>query len=111
MKQEEVVTPNGEVFVCWIGTSAQENWDLIDASEPRNIWFHLDGISSAHLILKTVGPVSARTIARCASLCKQHTSKARWMKKTGVIYTEVFNLSRSEETGSVVARKTRRVVV
>ena len=35
-----------------IGKDAEQNTELILESEPHDVWFHLDGVPSAHLILR-----------------------------------------------------------
>ena len=36
-----------------IGKNAQENFDIIDASLPHYLWFHIENAPSCHVIAKT----------------------------------------------------------
>jgi predicted ribosome quality control (RQC) complex YloA/Tae2 family protein len=35
-----------------VGSDAQDNFNIIDAAEPTDMWFHLSGHSSCHVIAK-----------------------------------------------------------
>ena len=38
-------------FEIIVGSSSQENWDIIDDSCQNDIWFHLENLPSCHVIL------------------------------------------------------------
>ena len=65
-----------------VGQSAAENDALCAAAEPHDLWFHLEGDSSPHVILQCAGEPCAQAIADCCQLCKNHSKKkaAKWAK-------------------------------
>ena len=65
-----------------VGQSAAENDALCAAAEPHDLWFHLEGDSSPHVILQCTGEPCAQAIADCCQLCKSHSKKkaAKWAK-------------------------------
>lgn len=89
-----------------LGQNAQENFDLIDASRPDDIWFHISGQSSGHVIAsipegsnydkKTI----RRIIIQGGIICKQF-SRLKSEKDVNVIYSRVKNLVKTEKVGSV----------
>jgi predicted ribosome quality control (RQC) complex YloA/Tae2 family protein len=95
---------NTEVeYTIFIGKNSQENWDIIDKANQRDIWFHLGGgLPSPHVILKLDTPekVSKTLIKHCALLCKQN-SKMYNVRKVNVIYTEIKNVKKADKVGSV----------
>ena len=40
-----------EDFEFKVGSSARENWEIVKAAQPQDLWFHLDSVSSASGIL------------------------------------------------------------
>ena len=99
----------------WIGENAQDNWDMIDKSEQNDIWFHLDGHPSTHVILKIADlgknmlkKISKQTLIHCAVQCKLHSKFGEISsnkQKMKVIYTEVKNVSKADKLGSVYTKK------
>jgi len=76
---------------AWVGRNNKEN-DLLThkASHTRDIWFHAQGVSGSHVILRTSGnpeQVPASVLEKAASLAALH-SKARHSSLVPVIYTE-----------------------
>jgi predicted ribosome quality control (RQC) complex YloA/Tae2 family protein len=75
----------------WIGRSAAEN-DLLTHRHAalRDIWFHAQGVTGSHVVLRTGGrpdQVPQRIIAQAAALAALH-SKSRHAGIVPVIYTE-----------------------
>lgn len=92
------------------GENAQENWNLIDDSRQCDIWFHLENKPSPHVVLKTQNKkkIHKQTLLYCAMLCKQH-SKLSEHKNTSIIYTEIKNISKGKEVGSVITKNINRL--
>lgn len=103
--------PIGNYFVN-IGKSAKENWQLLDNSEPFDIWFHLDNASSPYVILevKNLETIPTSIISECAKLCK-HSSKHKNVNNVSVIYTTVGNLKKGEALGSVYLTNTPNKII
>jgi hypothetical protein len=115
---KEIILVEGEVeYIVWVGTNAKDNWNIIQLSEPDDIWFHIDNLPSAHVILRHRGYCSAEIVARCALLCRQSMKKIQTGKtdkkgKKGgitVISTEVANLTFGENVGMVHISKTANI--
>lgn len=93
-----------------VGESAQENWDLIQASEQNDVWFHVKNNPSCHVVL-TVNPKKdphKSVINFCAALCKEG-SKQKNNNNIIVIYTEIKNIKKADKIGSVTTKNIKYV--
>ncbi len=74
----------------WVGRSDKENDELTHrASSPDDWWFHAQGVSGSHVILRTGGQpdqVPKRILERVAAIAAHH-SKMRTSGLAPVIYT------------------------
>lgn len=112
----ETFSCKGSEYMFNVGENAQSNWELIDNSGPGDIWFHLDGIPSGHVVLRNtdksgegaVGNIPRSVIKRGAMLCKKQSKVKKDQNKYGVIYSKIENLAKGEEVGSVVILDNRR---
>lgn len=98
-----------------IGKNAQENFDIIDEAEPRDIWFHVEGESSCHVIAHVSSYIlckkrTSKIIKQGAVLCKQHSRYAS-SKNLPIIYTFIENVTKTRIPGSVTTENTKRVVI
>jgi predicted ribosome quality control (RQC) complex YloA/Tae2 family protein len=88
-----------------IGENAQDNFDIIDQSEPSDIWFHVEGRPSCHVIATMPDTINKKEkhkiIKKGAELCKIH-SKYKSEKKLKIVYTKIENVVKSEPVGSVL---------
>jgi predicted ribosome quality control (RQC) complex YloA/Tae2 family protein len=103
----------GDSFVVHIGRSAKENWELLEESEPSDIWFHLDNKSSPYVIIEAIPnqPIIQDMIIKCAKLCKSY-SKDNKSTRSSVIYCPVSNLKKGKEVGSVLLKtKPQRITI
>ncbi len=106
MKTETFVFDNTE-YTIYVGQNKTENWELIDAAEKTDIWFHIDGVPSCHVILVNMNVVKLRdvprqVIKRCAYLCKINSSAlVKSMSKCFVIYTPISEVVKTEIVGEV----------
>jgi predicted ribosome quality control (RQC) complex YloA/Tae2 family protein len=99
-----------------IGGNAAENFELIDNAEPNDIWFHVDGLPSAHIVASI--PESMRLdkkqwlkIAKQGSvLCKQH-SKYASQKNLPIVFTEIKNVEKTDVIGRVNITNQRTVYI
>lgn len=82
-----------------MGRDKIENEDLIKFGWPRDVWFHVDNLSSAHVYLRmqegeTIKQIPAAVLADCAQLVKANSIEGN-KKATGavrVVYTPWSNL-------------------
>jgi predicted ribosome quality control (RQC) complex YloA/Tae2 family protein len=98
-----------------IGTSAKENWDIIDMSLELDLWFHVDEFPSAHVILKNpddtpIKKIPKSVIKRCACLCKTHSKQAS-VEHVKIIYTQIKNVSKADIVGSVHVINKKSIVI
>lgn len=112
MKSETFVLDDGEKIVFHIGQNAKDNFQIIDNSEPDDIWFHIKDISSCHIVAqisKYYDTESMQTIIELGSaLCKQNTRKLNSLKsRVDVIYTEIKNVKKTKTLGQVETKNTR----
>ena len=95
-----------EEYTFQIGRDRHDNWALIDSAEPWDIWFHVDGAPSSHVVLAMedfggdIRQIPVAVLKRGAGLCKEHSS-SKSMAKCAVIYTRVENLKKGRDVGSV----------
>lgn len=75
----------------WVGRHNRENDALTHrAAHHRDLWFHAQGVSGSHVILRTAGrpeQVPKVILAKAAALAAQN-SKARHASLVPVVYTE-----------------------
>lgn len=89
-----------------VGQNANDNFNIIDSSNPNDLWFHLSGESSSHVIAclpankKLDKKQKRQIITQGALLCKQH-SKHKSLSKTTIIYTDIQNVEKTDIPGSV----------
>jgi predicted ribosome quality control (RQC) complex YloA/Tae2 family protein len=106
MKTEIFVFGNNE-YTIYVGQNKTENWQLIDASEKTDIWFHVEGAPSCHVILVNLNRVKLRdvprqVIKRCAYLCKVNSSALiKSMAKCVVNYTPISEIVKTDIVGQV----------
>ena len=82
-----------------VGTSAEDNWDLIKRSDKEFYWIHVDGEPSAHVVIALdIVPLEAE-LKYAAFLCKQQTKINGSRKFVGC---PVGNLRLGSKPGEVI---------
>lgn len=114
MKEEVFESQYDEcTFRIRTGQSDKENWELIDDSEQNDIWFHVEGHPSCHVVL-SVGDYKKKphqtVIKHCAALCKDG-SKLKYNRKVTIIYTQIKNVKKAGKPGSVTTTSTQTIKV
>jgi hypothetical protein len=75
----------------WVGRNNKENDKLThQAAQPRDLWFHAQGVPGSHVILRTEGDtdnIPRKVLEKAASLAALH-SKAKHAGIVPVIWTE-----------------------
>jgi len=91
----------------YVGENAQDNFDIIDTSQPDDIWFHISNISSCHVVAK-IPPNHKlnkkqlhKIIIQGAELCKQN-SRMKSQTDVSVTYTKIKNVNKTHIIGSVM---------
>mmetsp|Transcript_18550 Transcript_18550/g.50918 ORF Transcript_18550/g.50918 Transcript_18550/m.50918 type:complete len:396 (-) Transcript_18550:36-1223(-) len=88
-------------YVCKVGESAQENWDLVDGAKKHHFFFHLTDFPSPYVVLECdKGEPNAHIQERCSEICVEH-SKQRSAGKVKVDATPCGNVKvdRRDVTG------------
>jgi len=95
-----------------IGKNKEHNFELIDAAAPTDLWFHVQNIPSAHVILEIAPGVKPdrSTLKQCALLCKAH-SKAKNEKRVAIIYTEIMNVRKTGTIGKVDLSEQPKIIM
>jgi predicted ribosome quality control (RQC) complex YloA/Tae2 family protein len=89
-----------------IGKNAYDNFDIIDAAYPDDLWFHINENASCHVIATMPDDMCfdkkqlMYIIKQGAILCKQH-SKYKSQKKTSIIYTKIKYVTLTNIPGKV----------
>jgi predicted ribosome quality control (RQC) complex YloA/Tae2 family protein len=103
-------------IIYLVGMNAQDNFYIIDAAEPTDLWFHLSDYSSCHVIAKLPPDIQLdkkqklQIVKQGALVCKQH-SKYKSVNNLKVIYTPVSNVIKQSIIGQVEALHTKDITV
>ena len=87
-------------YTAIIGRNAQGNWDAIDTAEKDDIWFHIDGVSSCHVILKNndcvqINEIDKKIIKQIGIVCRSYKKS---MKNAPC---KIENIEKGKDIGSV----------
>lgn len=99
-----------------IGKNAQNNFDLIDMSDPDDIWFHINNKASEHVVLSVPNEISFTkkqmkdAITQGALLCKIH-SKYKSNSNVEIVYTEIKNIKKTSVVGSVTIKNSKIKII
>jgi len=89
-----------------IGKSASENFTIIDDANENDIWFHIDGEPSGHVIAKMPTDINLtkkqlrQIITQGALVCKEN-SKYKSQKNVDVVHTYVKYVEKTNILGKV----------
>ena len=104
--------------IIYMGKDKFENEDLIKYAWPdRDIWFHVDDMSSAHVYLRLPAPIENYSeipdelIQECSQLTKANSIQGCKRASCGINYTWARNLKKTigMETGSVTFHNSQLV--
>jgi predicted ribosome quality control (RQC) complex YloA/Tae2 family protein len=98
-----------------VGGNAQENHDIIDAADPEDLWFHISGCSSCHVICKIPENINDKKILQKiakqgAVICKEN-SKYKSYKNVKIDYTKIKYVTKKEIPGSVIITNAKSVFI
>lgn len=94
-------TTNG--LQTYIGKNSKENFEIIDQSDPGDIWFHLaDGVSSAHAILRIrKDSPKELDIYEAAFFLKESMNKTKNLKTVKIEYIDIKYVKKTKTLGTV----------
>lgn len=104
-------------YTIKVGTNAKENWTLIDNSYPDDLWFHLDDFASAHVVISQDTCAQEeiiylnQIIVLAANYCKTNSKNGKNLHKVKIVYTEIKNLKKGKEVGSVFISKPNYITI
>lgn len=91
-----------------IGLNAKDNWNIIDNAKQNYIWFHIDKLPSAHIIMES-NDITKKNIINGALLCKDNS---KYNSKVSIIYTEIKNIRKGKNIGEVyVKNKCNKILI
>ena len=106
-----------QIFNIIIGTNAKENWNIIDSSDSFDLWFHVENYPSGHVIiqeqlLSKTEPIlyPNQIISLAANYCKLQ-SKLKNKNNVKIVYTEIENIKKGKEVGSVFISKEKYLFI
>ncbi|KAJ9450873.1 Coiled-coil domain-containing protein 25-like protein [Diplonema papillatum] len=103
-------------MTCYVGRDKHENEELIKWGWPEDVWFHVDGHSSAHIYVRlekgqTIADLSEDVIEECCQLTKANSIDGCKLNNIKVVYTPWANLKKTAtmDAGQVSFFKPREV--
>jgi len=89
-----------------VGENAEDNFYIIDHSHADDLWFHVQGLSSCHVVASIYGlnldkKQHRQIITQGAVVCKQN-SRYYSMSNLAIIYTTINNIEKATPVGTVV---------
>ena len=95
---------NENVYEILIGKNAYGNEEIIKMSDNDDLWFHINNLPSAHLILKCKEKISKRDLYKIGNILLDHNKKVP--RNSNIIYTKVKNIKLTNKLGSVITKNT-----
>jgi hypothetical protein len=116
MKIENISFTNLPCITYYIGSNAQNNFDIIDIASPEDIWIHAsNNVSSCHVIITNIPIVTKKQknkiIKKGIQLCKQNTNKLISQKNVEFIYTKVKFIHKTEKKGQVIVSNEKKFIL
>lgn len=92
-----------------VGENEEDNFHVIDSASPDDMWFHIDGYSSGHIIAKIdsmkLDKKNLRQIVTQGCVLCKEVSRYTHIKDIGVMYTRIKNVIKTETVGRVALAK------
>lgn len=119
LNEHSHITLSSSDIVCYVGRDKHENEYLIQYGWPGDIWFHVDGLSSAHVYfrLKNVDTVSSipiddlppDSVYDMMQICKNNSIAGCKLASCKMVYTPHSNLKKTfdMESGAVTYHNTK----
>lgn len=100
----------------YIGRNKLENDQVINMGAPDDIWFHINEVSSCHVVASIPNDIvthkERRYIVKAgALLCKKYTHKMRSAHDVDIVYTKLKYLTKTRHIGCVHVSQQSHIVV
>jgi len=109
--KREIFLHNNQAYSISIGGNKCENTALITESLSNDVWFHIAGLPSCHVVMKNTEKLGNIPRQVFAYLCKINTNSAKSMSKCDVVYTTVANVQTTAIAGAVITQNTKTISV
>jgi predicted ribosome quality control (RQC) complex YloA/Tae2 family protein len=97
-----------------VGSNANDNFLVIDSSNPTDLWFHVSDYPSAHVIAEISNDTSKKDlkyiIKKGAVICKQY-SKYSNQKNLEITYTQISNVKKTNIAGKVNITNEKNIII
>ena len=106
-----------QIYVDFIvGGNAQENHNIIDDANPHDIWFHLNNVSSCHVICKIpenieINKKAQLKIAKQGALICKENSRYYKEKNIEINYTKIIYVTKLETPGAVTIKNEKKIII
>ena len=102
-----------EGYTIRIGQKQQENADLVDSSDPDDIWIHVANGPSAHGVISnpTGKKVPPKVIKRVCCLMKAGSERYKRVNKLEFSVTKIKNLQPTENVASFIVSDCKTVTI
>jgi predicted ribosome quality control (RQC) complex YloA/Tae2 family protein len=99
-----------------VGGNAQENHDIIDDADPEDIWFHVSGHPSCHVISKipadaVVDKNGILKIAKQGAVVCKELSGLKKQKDVKIDWTRIKYVTKLDKPGSVSITNQKQMVI
>ena len=116
MKTEIItIQPLKREITFYIGKSKEDNFDVIDAGNENDLWFHASHESSCHIVCEVPDNIDRSDmkyiIKMGALLCKNNTNKLKSQKNVEIIYTQIKNITKTAIAGCVQTTNTKTIII
>jgi len=102
-----------EGYTIRIGQNQQENADLVESSDPDDIWIHVANGPSAHGVISnpTGKKVNPKVIKRICCLMKSGSEKYKRVNKLEFSVTKIKNLQPTDNVASFIVSECKTVTI
>jgi predicted ribosome quality control (RQC) complex YloA/Tae2 family protein len=102
-----------EGYTIRIGTSQQENADIVESSNPDDFWVHVASGPSAHGVISNPdnSKVPTKVVKRVCCLIKSQSNKYKSINKLPFTVTRVKNLSETNTIATYIVGEHKTITI
>lgn len=92
----------------YVGTNAEDNWNLYRASSQSFTIFHLDKFSSPYVVIdQEIDNLNQKHLNLASLICKYY-SKYKNVPNINIMYTPISNTSLGDTIGSFIVKNNKK---